>query len=240
MRAVHVAMLDDEQFWVERVAEVTDALGWTLFATAEPAGLIDHVCANQTQIVILDRMLGAWSSDSDGLAVLPRLALLEVTPSILVLSALREVRSRVEGMDQGADDYITKPFEPDELRARMQALLRHRGWLGSYNTVRVFGELEVRERSGTAAWCGKPMRLPEQSFQLLCLLAERAGSVVSKQELWKCGWPELNFPMRDTVIEVAMSRLRKLLEEQTGQVLIRSERGRGYRLDLATLNVSSS
>ena len=59
---------------------------------------------------------------------------------------------------------------------------------------------------------------------------------VSKQELWRRGWPDMHFKLRDTVVEVAMSRLRKMLEDETGRCLILAERGQGYRLDLEALH----
>jgi two-component system, OmpR family, response regulator len=228
-KAISVALLEDESVWVERVARVVEELGWNLMCFTTPFELIDYVCANNVDLVILDRMLGI-ASNEDGIDTIPKLRDLEITVPILVLSALASSRFRASGLDLGADDYLAKPFDPEELRARMAALLRRTGVLSAYASVRIVGNLEIRTISRSVTCNGQIVKLPDQCFALLEVMSEEIGSPVTKDQLWHRVWPEMRIPARDTVIEVAISRLRKLLLEQTGKSYVENVRGKGYRL----------
>jgi two-component system, OmpR family, response regulator len=224
-----VALLEDEDVWVQRVSAVVQDLGWLLSAHKTASDLINFICDNRVNLIIVDRMLGT-SFEDDGIKVIPRLRGLEITAPILVLSALATSRYRASGLDLGADDYLSKPFDPDELRARMAALLRRSGALSAYAKVRVIGGLEIRTITKSATFEGKIIKLPEQCFAILEALSEEIGTPISKDQLWHRVWPEMRIPPRDTVIEVAISRLRKLLLEQTGKGYVDNLRGKGYQI----------
>jgi two-component system, OmpR family, response regulator len=226
---IRVALLEDEPMWAQRVEQVVENLGWRLSVFVAPGDLIDFVCRNSVDLVVLDRMLGSNLTE-DGITIIPKLRELEILVPVLVLSALASSRYRANGLDMGADDYLAKPFDPDELRARMAALLRRHGVLSAYATVRLVGNLEIRTNSKSVTCLGKAVRLPDQCFALLDVLSEEIGTPMSKDVLWQRVWPEMRIPPRDTVIEVAISRLRKLLLEQTGKGYVEAKRGKGYRL----------
>lgn len=162
----------------------------------------------------------------DGTEVLRRLRLRGGRTPVLVLTARDAVEDRVRGLDLGADDYLTKPFNLVELEARMRALIR-RGQLGT-NTSLACGRLML-DTSGRRAWCDdKAMDLSARELGVLEVLLLRQGKVVSKEQIMEalCNWDE---DLGDNAIEVYIHRLRKKLEASGTR--IRTIRGLGYLLE---------
>jgi two-component system, OmpR family, response regulator len=162
----------------------------------------------------------------DGTEVLRRLRQRGGRTPVLVLTARDAVEDRVRGLDLGADDYLTKPFNLVELEARMRALIR-RGQLGT-NATLACGRL-ILDTSGQRAWCDdKAMDLSAREFGVLEVLLLRQGKVVSKEQIMEalCNWDE---DLGDNAIEVYIHRLRKKLE--TSGTRIRTIRGLGYLLE---------
>jgi two-component system response regulator QseB len=142
---------------------------------------------------------------------------------VLIVTARDATAARVEGLDAGADDYLVKPFDVDELLARIRAVLRRRG--GHTNAVVSHGGLSVNLAAHEAVFKGLPLHLSSREFSVLRALLEMPGSVVSKRELEEkiYGWGE---EIESNAIDVYIHHLRKKL----GADFIKNVRGVGYKL----------
>ncbi|MFN2490926.1 MAG: response regulator transcription factor [Actinomycetota bacterium] len=148
-------------------------------------------------------------------------------PRILLLTALGEIEDRVAGLDDGADDYLVKPFAFPELAARARALLRRDSVRsGSLLTV---GSIELDERRHEASRDGRDLRLTPKEFALLHYFMSRAGDVLSQEDLLEHVWDENADPFTKTVRVTIMTLRRKLAVAGRGQP-IETVVGRGYRL----------
>ncbi|WP_320198592.1 response regulator transcription factor [Agrobacterium sp. rho-13.3] len=145
---------------------------------------------------------------------------------ILMLTALDGVRDRVAGLDEGADDYLTKPFDLDELLARIRALIRRRQGRGE--TIIRCGEVELDPSAMVARRNGQQLHMPAKEFHLLRLLMERSGRYVTKADI-EYALYDLNALVESNTIEVTIYNLRKKL----GSEFIRSIRGVGYMIERA-------
>jgi len=161
-----------------------------------------------------------------GLEVLGRLRARKLRLPVMILTALNGVDDRVRGLDLGADDYLTKPFELAELEARVRALTR-RGLCGA-PTMLCHGPLAFDQVGRRASLNGEPLELSARELGLLEILIQRGGRLVSKQQLVDhlCEW---DGEVSENAIEVYVHRLRKKLEP--AGVKIRTIRGLGYCLD---------
>ncbi|MCP2257031.1 DNA-binding response regulator, OmpR family, contains REC and winged-helix (wHTH) domain [Streptoalloteichus tenebrarius] len=180
--------------------------------------------AAPADVVLLDLGL----PDVDGLDVLRRLRRSEST-AVIAVTARGEERERVTGLRSGADDYVVKPFGTAELLARIEAVLRRtraaRATAPDHPVLRV-GELELDTGARTAAVSGQPLSLTRKEFDLLALLAARAGSVVLRDhivdQVWHATWEA---PSR--TLDTHVAALRGKLG---GRLRIETVRGVGYRL----------
>jgi two-component system, OmpR family, response regulator len=173
-------------------------------------------------VIVLDRMLPG----GDGVEAIARLRAGGASGMILVLSALGRAANRVEGLEKGADDYLPKPFEADELRARLRALLRRGTMQVLDNDLLVFGELEVRLKARTVHVRRTHVAVSPKEFELITYLAQNAGQVVTRMQLLENVW-NLHFDPGTNVVDVHVGRLRRKLEE-AGSFAIQSARGQGY------------
>ncbi|MEQ8797907.1 MAG: response regulator transcription factor [Salinisphaeraceae bacterium] len=146
---------------------------------------------------------------------------------ILILTARTRWQDKVEGLEAGADDYVVKPFQPEELMARVQALVRRsRGWS---KPVLEVGDIALDTAGQEVRVAGTPVSLTAYEFRVLQQLMLRAGDVVSKTELYEHIYEEDD--ERDSnVIEVFIRRLRTKLDPGGNRQPIETLRGRGYRL----------
>jgi len=175
--------------------------------------------------IVLDRMLPGL----DGLTVLARLRAKGVRTPVLLLTALGEVRDRVDGLDAGGDDYLVKPFAFDELLARVRALVR-RSQGHARNVVEV-GRLRLDLAARLATVDGRPLELSAKEFSLLELLALARGKTFSRTEISAKLYDEESDP-DSNVIDVFVARLRRKLDAAglVGAEVILTLRGAGYRL----------
>jgi two-component system response regulator MprA len=176
-------------------------------------------------VVILDLML----PDMDGVEVCKRLRAADEVP-IIMLTARDATSDKVQGLEAGADDYITKPFEFDELFARIKAAIRRRdaGKKGGHETITV-GDLTVRPLSREVVRGERSITLTAREFELLEFLARHAGEVVTKETLFERVWG-YNFDVESDAIKVYVSYLRKKLNANGERDLIHAVRGVGYVL----------
>jgi len=195
---------------------------------------VEHACDGEAalkrvgdpaiDIVVLDRMLPGM----DGVEVLERMRRAGVEKPVLMLSALGRAEQRIEGLDGGADDYLAKPFEPDELVARVRALFR-RTTVQARQPVLIHGDIELQVRARTAHRAGRHLGLSPKEFELLKYLMEHAGEIVTREMMLRHVW-KLNFDPQTNVVDVNLVRLRRKLEEGFAATCLETIRGQGYRL----------
>lgn len=159
----------------------------------------------------------------DGMAILSTLRGLGNSMPVLIASARDTVRDRIAGLEAGADDYVLKPFDLDELVARVRALLRRHA--GSGSPLLRFGTLTLDPVRKTVLQAGEPVELSAKEFAVLEALMQRPGAVLSREKLEESvyGWGE---EVGSNAIEVHLHHLRKKL----GAMVIRNVRGVGYRV----------
>jgi two-component system, OmpR family, copper resistance phosphate regulon response regulator CusR len=181
---------------------------------------------NRYDLVILDVMLPR----KDGRAVCRELRADGCVAPVLMLTARDAIEDRVAGLDAGADDYLVKPFDFQELLARMRALLRRRGEV-RLASLRV-GDLTIDTAGHAVSRCGRRLNLTAKEYALLEFLALNQGRVVGRAEIAEHVWDE-NFDPFSNVIDVYVKRLRAKLETGAGRRLIHTLRGEGYVLRAA-------
>jgi two-component system OmpR family response regulator len=180
------------------------------------------LAAEAFDLVILDLGLPGM----DGMDVLRRLRGRQAETAVLILTSRGALDDRVKGLNLGADDYLTKPFEIEEFEARVRALLRRRARAaGSSLSV---GELSFDVAARTASLRGTALDLPRRELDLLEALMVRAGRVASKGELVEA-ISDFDGSVSENAIELYASRLRRKLEPEG--VRIRALRGLGYMLE---------
>jgi len=174
-------------------------------------------------LLVLDRRL----PDGDGLDVCRHVRKAGFTNSILVLTARDDPESTVEGLSEGADDYLGKPFDLDVLTARARALLRRNERRPSVELTS--GALRLDPAKRTAWKGGEPLVLTAREFAILETLLRRPGAVLSREEILEQAWGEREEPMSNT-IDVLIARLRRKIDEPKQESRIETVRGMGYRL----------
>ena len=176
-------------------------------------------------LIVLDLML----PDVDGLRILGALRESGSTVPVLFLTARDSVEDRVRGLEQGADDYLVKPFAFAELLARVRALLRRGKTPAVPDLLRIADlELDLARRRVTRA--GRRLNLTAKEFSLLELLARRRGEVLPRSLIASQVW-DMNFDSDTNVIDVAIRRLRAKIDEGFEPKLIHTLRGMGYKLE---------
>lgn len=226
MPGQRILIVEDEEAIVEVVSRTLRRHGYETASAADGDDALEKAFSLRPDLVILDLMLPKM----DGWEVCRRLKADRQTASVpvLMLTARREERDVVEGLEIGADDYMKKPFSLAELAARVKALLRRAG-SGEEGRVVEDGDLRIEVDGETALLRGVPLDLSPTEFRLVEALGRRMGRIVPREELLSKIW---SFYGGDTrTVDVHISRLRKKLDDGKRPALaVNSLRGRGYRL----------
>ena len=178
---------------------------------------------NDYDLIILDILL----PKQDGWEVLKKLRKAGIEIPVILLTAMSDVSNRIRGLDEGADDYITKPFAIGELIARVNALLR-RAYKISQSTV-VIGDLELDLMSRKVMHAGKEIHLTNREFALLEYLMINKNKIVTRTSIAEHVW-DIHFDTGSNVIDVIINFLRKKIESANGEKIIHTIRGVGYMI----------
>ena len=181
---------------------------------------------NEYDIIILDIMIPS----RDGLEVCRELRNWGSKVPVIMLTARDDVRDRVLGLDVGADDYLTKPFQVSELLARLRALMRRGPALKP--TVIKIGDLRIDTSAQTVNRGGRLLALTAREYALIEYLARNADRVVSRSELIEHVWNE-RYDSYSNVIGVHINHLRQKIDRESEQPLIHTRRGAGYILSIS-------
>jgi len=222
----HLLLIDDDARLADMVGDYLRAAGFEVDTAPSLASGRARLAAQTYDALLLDLML----PDGDGLDLCRELRASAATRQLplLMLTARGEPTDRVVGLEIGADDYLSKPFEPRELLARIKALLRRTQPAPAASEVLRFGQLEVDLGERCARVAGRPCELTGYQFDLLVVLAQRPGRVLSRDQIMDAlkGHPTEAF---DRSIDVHISRIRAAIENdpKTPRRVL-TVRGAGY------------
>jgi two-component system OmpR family response regulator len=217
---------DDAQTAREIISELESHGCQVDWVTTAREGLVRAV-GEPYDAITLDRML----PDRDGLAVVTTMREVGVHTPVLMISALSDVDERVRGLRAGGDDYLTKPFAPDEMAARVEVLLRRRSPVYQLTQLRV-DDLELDLVARSARRGQTVLSLLPTEFKLLEVMMRNSGQVLTRMMLFEAVWG-FHFDPGSNVVNVHMSRLRKKIDPPGKPVLIHTVRGSGYILEAA-------
>lgn len=214
---MQILLVEDDALLADGILNALRKAGFSVNHVTRGGAALHVIRAEKPEIVVLDLGL----PDMDGLALLKSLRAAGDPVQVLVLTARDAVHEKVSGLDAGADDYLTKPFETSELLARLRVLERRIGSAGSA-TISV-GDITLDTSSQTVTAGGRPLNLPKREYMLLKALMERAGSIQTKEALEArlYSWGE---EIASNAVEVHIHHLRKKLEPG----FIQTVRGMGY------------
>ena len=216
-----VLLVEDDPAISEPLARAFGREGYEVRAHGTGKGALEEVAG--ADIIVLDLGL----PDIDGLDVARQVRAQGLTIPILMLTARSEDTDLVVGLDAGADDYVTKPFDLDEVAARVQALLRRSGRAQqTRSTVLTVADLTLNVESHDVSRGGENITLTNTEFELLRFLMENVGIVLSKQRILDAVW-SYDFGGQVNVVELYISYLRKKIDSGR-PALIRTVRGAGY------------
>jgi DNA-binding response OmpR family regulator len=220
---MRILLVEDEPSAAQMLAKGLREQSYAVDVATDGEAAIYQAGINDYDLVILDVMLPL----KDGFEVCRELRAGGLTFPILMLTARDAPPDRVAGLDRGADDYLTKPFDFHELLARLRALLR-RGPALRPETVEI-ADLSIDMRARRVRRSGRQIELTAKEYALLEYMARRAGEVVTRAEIAEHVWEE-NFDPFSNLIEVYVQRLRRKIDEGHAPKLLRTRRGEGYVL----------
>ena len=222
-RPVRVLVVEDDQEIAQVLQRALRLEGYEVRLAGDGVAALDEVHAFLPDLLVLDLGLPRM----DGIEVARRLRKDEDDTPILMLTARDALDSRVEGLDVGADDYLVKPFEREELLARLRALLRRRPPRGMA-PLRV-GDLTLNPDTHEVHRGDRRMELTQREFELLEYLMRNERLVISRERLLEEVWGYDPMALTNT-IDVFISNLRRKLEEGNEDRLLHTKRGAGYVL----------
>jgi DNA-binding response OmpR family regulator len=219
--SARVLIIDDDERLNGLLRDYLRRFGFSVRTVTHPADGLRALKAEPPDLLVLDIML----PDTDGLAVCRKVRETSRLP-IIMLTARGDVSDRILGLELGADDYLPKPFEPRELVARMQAVLR-RGARDDEEIVRV-GPMEVNWTTRSATLHDRPLALTTAEFELLGLMVRNRGRVLSRDRIMEA-LRGIDWEAFDRSIDILVSRLRQKLGDDARQpTFIQTVRGVGY------------
>ncbi len=222
----HILVVDDEADLVELVSYNLKKEGFRVDAASDGETALTKIRKDRYDLVILDLML----SGIQGMELCRILRNDTKTSSlpIIMLTAKGEEVDKILGLEMGADDYLTKPFSPRELVARVKAVLRRSREKPLAEKMLKIGDLEIDKERYTVSVRGKAVKLSATEFKLLLFLAERPAKVFSRDQLLDAVWRDEAF-VEPRTVDVHVRRLRSHIEEDPANPkYIKTMRGIGY------------
>jgi len=216
-------IVEDEIRLCEALAEILKKNKYTVDMVHDGEAGLDYGMSDVYDAIILDIMLPKM----DGVEVLRQLRSNHINTPVIMLTARYMIGDKVDGLDAGADDYLTKPFETDELLARLRALTRRKGEVQPENLS--IGDLTLSTHTSELSSGGKSISLSLKEFQMMEILFRNADRIITKELLIEKVWGFDSEAVHNNV-EVYVSFLRKKMKHLGSQVEIQTSRGIGYRI----------
>lgn len=225
-QGARLLVVDDEPAIRHLVRGALVRAGYDVSEAGSAGEAIRHITARRPTLVLLD--LGLPDRDGMELVALAK----QAAAAVLILSARDATAEKVAALDLGADDYVTKPFDTDELLARVRACLRHRQLGMATGAIIKLGDIEIDSDKRSVRRNGEDLHLTRKEFDVLSELARYPGRLLTHAHLLRTIWG----PAHEKDVEylrVAIRAIRLKLEEDASDPrLIRNEPGIGYRLDI--------
>jgi two-component system response regulator MprA len=217
-----VLIAEDDSSVRKAVQRVLELENYTVTAVNDGKAALEALASSRFDLAVLDVMMPF----ADGLTVCREARHRGINIPILLLTARVEVGDRVAGLDAGADDYLVKPFEIDELLARCRALLRRSQPTGASTQLRV-GDLTLNSLTREVQRGERVIELTKTEFDLLELLMQQPGIVVSRETIYETIWG-YNFETNSKSLDVYIGYLRRKTEENNESRVVFTVRGVGY------------
>jgi DNA-binding response OmpR family regulator len=222
---MRILLVEDDRDLRRFLKKALQEEGYTIDEAASGDAALDRALGSDYTCIVLDVMLPG----RDGFEVITHLRGRGVTTPILLLTAKHELDDRVRGLEGGADDYVTKPFDLPELLARIVALIR-RAQLRHEDTRLTVGQIVLDPMKHHVRKAGRIVDLTPREFALLEFLMRNAGRTLSRSRIAEAVW-NYQFDPETNVVDVYVNYLRKKVTFESSGAVIRTVRGVGYRLE---------
>lgn len=222
---MRVLIIEDDAEVAAHIVKGLKESGYTVDHADDGKNGLFMAASENYDMMVIDRML----PNVDGLTIIKTIRAAGNKTPVLILSALAQVDDRVQGLRDGGDDYLTKPFAFSELLARLEALLRRVQQTSETETHFLVGDLEIDLLARVVKRSGKVIDLQPREFSLLEYLMRHAEQVVTRTMLLENVW-DYHFDPQTNVIDVHISRLRSKIDKGFSQPLLHTVRGAGYVL----------
>jgi two-component system OmpR family response regulator len=219
-----VLTIEDDEITAKEIVAELAAHGFEVTWAATGREGLTLASSQPFDVITLDRML----PDIDGLEIVTSLRSSGVDTPILMISALSDVDERIRGLRAGGDDYLTKPFVPDEMAARLEVMLRRRKPAASQSKLKV-QDLELDLIARIAHRGSQKIRLSPTEFRLLEYLMRNSSQVVTRTMIFEAVWG-YSFDPGTNVVDVHVTGLRRKIDPEGAPPLLRTVRGSGYVL----------
>ncbi len=214
-----ILVVEDEQKLSEQIAQALEDAGWVPEASFDGEDALYRASTEEWDCIVLDLGLPKL----DGISVLNSLRDQQINTPVIILSARDTLTQRVEGLNAGADDYLTKPFEIVELIARIRSQLRRAS--GNAAPILQVGNLSLDTRSSVVMWKDQPLNLTALEYKVIAYFMHNPDKVISRTELVEHIYKQ-DFDRDSNTIEVFIGRIRKKVAPD----VIKTVRGLGYQL----------
>ncbi len=223
-----ILVVEDETALAEAVAAILRREGYFVDTAGDGRTGLEKAMTGEFDCIVLDIMMPVMN----GLDVLTYMRVKGNETPVLLLTARSEVEDKISGLDCGADDYLTKPFDTGELLARIRAMTRRMSAPADINPK--YGDIILDLKKGELICGGESVALGRKEFQMMELLVSKSGGIVTKEDFVSGIWG-YDGDAEYNNVEVYISFLRKKLQLLHSQVSIKTRRGIGYSLTGATL-----
>ena len=215
-------IVEDEKRLCQTTAKYFKEQGYTVDMCYDGSDAIDYINGTEYDAIILDIMLPGL----DGISVLKRIRARKLRTPVLLLTAKNTIEDKVDGLDNGADDYLTKPFSLEELSARIRVLIRRHGVERVDNSISV-GPLTLDTERKTAVRDGIEISLTAKEYAILEYLMHNKGIVLSREKIQHHIW-NYDYEGSSNIIDVYIRTLRNKVDAKFDTKLIQTVRGMGY------------
>lgn len=229
MTGLHILAIEDDAITAQDIIDELRKRGYRVdWASDGSDGLVRALSGNY-DAVTLDRMLPGV----DGLTIIKTMRAMRAKTPVLMLSALGDVDERVRGLRAGGDDYLTKPFDPEELAARLEVLLRRDDAPAQETSTLTLGALTMDLVARKVVCSGTEVALLPTEFRILEYMLRHAGKTITRTMLFEAVWG-YHFDPGTNLINVHMGRLRKKVDWPGAGLSLNTVRGSGYMLSAGT------
>jgi DNA-binding response OmpR family regulator len=218
-----ILTIEDDELIARDIVRTLSASGFSVDVARTGREGMAKAMAGDYDVVTLDRML----PDLDGLTIVATMRGVGVETPVLVMSAMSDVDQRIQGLRAGGDDYLTKPFSPEEMFARIEVLLRRRPRHAKAETTLRNGALELDLVRRKVTHRQRELDLQPTEFRVLEFMMRHTGQVLTRTMIFEAVWG-CRFDPGTNLIDVHVGRLRKKVEMPGERPLIRTIRGSGY------------